>query len=328
MPRAPPNRQLEEDTKPQKIPRPPNAWILYRTDRLREWRETRSPNDPPMKQADISRFISTTWKIEPDDIKLDYEKRAAIAKAEHKKKYPDYKYNPISKEVKDKMRAEEREAKKRAREEAKAARLAGRRISASSRIASASSRPSSSNVKLEVFDQIKPMPAPDLVNRGCGPSPPIDYDPESSSTSSTPLPSSSSSASRSSPFPSSSSHTLLSPPDPRNAWLHHGSSPTSSPPSQPPPSYPSTFVHSPMPSRHSSYNFSPAMAPSSVSTPSDSPPSYTEGEAWQPQPPDSGYHSFAPLPEFPGDWSTFSQYPPLLQVSLTTLLGKRLCLPV
>ena len=59
-----------------------------------------------MKQADISRLIAATWKIEPDEVKLDYEKRAAIAKAEHKKKYPDYKYNPLSKEVKDKMRAD------------------------------------------------------------------------------------------------------------------------------------------------------------------------------------------------------------------------------
>ncbi|KAI0745113.1 high mobility group box domain-containing protein, partial [Earliella scabrosa] len=94
MPRAPTSRQSEEDLKPQKIPRPPNAWILYRTDRLREWRSCRSPNEPPMKQADISRLIASKWKHEPEGVKLDYEKRAAIAKAEHKKKYPDYKYNP------------------------------------------------------------------------------------------------------------------------------------------------------------------------------------------------------------------------------------------
>ncbi|KAI0743416.1 high mobility group box domain-containing protein, partial [Daedaleopsis nitida] len=94
MPRAPPSRQSEEDVKPKKIPRPPNAWIIYRTDRLHEWRQGRSPNDPPVKQADISRLIAATWKVEPDHVKLEYEKRAAIAKAEHRKKYPDYKYNP------------------------------------------------------------------------------------------------------------------------------------------------------------------------------------------------------------------------------------------
>ncbi|KAI1791262.1 high mobility group box domain-containing protein, partial [Ganoderma leucocontextum] len=94
MPKAPPHREADEEPKPEKIPRPPNAWIIYRGDRLTEWKAGRSPNDPPVKQADISRLIALRWKEEDDPIKLEYEKRAAIAKAEHKKRYPDYKYNP------------------------------------------------------------------------------------------------------------------------------------------------------------------------------------------------------------------------------------------
>ncbi|RPD63730.1 HMG-box [Lentinus tigrinus ALCF2SS1-6] len=96
MPRSPRSRPSEVAGKPEKIPRPPNAWIIYRTDRLNEWKDTRGPNDPPVKQADISRMIGTRWRFEADHVKLEYEKRAAIAKAEHKRKYPNYKYNPIS----------------------------------------------------------------------------------------------------------------------------------------------------------------------------------------------------------------------------------------
>ncbi len=323
MPRSPPALKSTLPPKPEKIPRPPNAWIIYRTDRLRQWKAQRSPHDPPVKQADISRMIGANWKHEPDHIKLEYEKRAAIAKADHKRKYPDYKYNPMSKEAKEKMRSEEKEAKKKAREEAKAAKAAGRKVSSGSRAFSTPCTPSTSNVKLEVFDQaVKPLPAPEPINRGCGPSPPIDYDPESSSTAySTPLLSSSSSDSiRSSPLPPSASQPPSASLDaPHAPWLHALASPVSSPLAQPPPpAYPSGYVHSPAPSRQSSYNFNPAMtAPSDVSsTPSDSPPSYTEGEGWHSQPPDSAYQTFTPLPESQGDWNVHAQYQPLLQVSL------------
>ncbi|RPD78423.1 hypothetical protein L226DRAFT_520772 [Lentinus tigrinus ALCF2SS1-7] len=324
MPRSPRSRPSEVAGKPEKIPRPPNAWIIYRTDRLNEWKDTRGPNDPPVKQADISRMIGTRWRFEADHVKLEYEKRAAIAKAEHKRKYPNYKYNPMSKEAKEKMRAAEREARKKAREEAKAAKAAGRKVSNGSRVPSNPCTPSSSNVKLEAYDQaVKPLPVPEPINRGCGPSPPIDYDPESSSTaSSTPLLSSSSSASiRSSPLPPSSQPPSAALYPSHAPWLQALSSPASSPLAQPPPppAYPSGYVHSPAPSRQSSYNFSRAFPPSSdaSSTPSDSPPSYSEGEGWQPQPLDSSYQTFTPLPEVQNDWNAYAEYQPLLQPDVT-----------
>ena len=322
MPRAPPSRQSEEPGKPKKIPRPPNAWIIYRTDRLNEWKESRSPYDPPVKQADISRMIALRWKHESGPMKLEYEKRAAIAKAEHKKKYPNYKYNPMSKQAKAKMRAEEREEKKRVREEAKAAKAAERKVSNGSRGRSSPRTPSGSNVKLETYEQVpKPLRVRDPIRRGCGPSPPLDYDPPTpSSVSSTPLLSSSSSGSiRSSPLPPSSSQSSSASLDRAHAsWLQALASPTSSPLAQPPPpAYPSGFVESPAPSRQSSYNFSRAFPPSSdaSSTPSDSPPSYSEGEGWQPQPPDSAYQTFTPIPDAQNDWNAYGQYQPLLQVS-------------
>ena len=337
MPKAPTRRETDDDKPEKKIPRPPNAWILYRTDRLRQWKASRSPNDPPVKQADISRFIADRWKAEDEAIKLEYEKRAAIAKAEHKKRFPDYKYNPLSKEAKEKMRAEEREAKKRAREEAKAAKAAERAAALGHyREPSYPSPPSGSNVRLENMgpppldhhSKTKTLPEPrevvDPIERGCGPSPPIDYDPESPSGSST-LSSATesspgSSAAGSSPLPSSSrlAPTSISA---SRAWHPSIPSSSSSPQTQqpPPPAYPSHYVHSPVPSRHTSFN----MLPSSSSTPSDSPPSYSEGESWQPAPPDSAYQPYTPLPDFQSAWNTPLQDPLLLQVSLYIVVLSR-----
>ncbi|PIL34037.1 hypothetical protein GSI_03746 [Ganoderma sinense ZZ0214-1] len=327
MPKAPSFRDPDDDSKPDRnrIPRPPNAWILYRGDRLGEWKAARSPNDPPVKQADISRLIGKRWREEDDAIKLQYEKRAAIAKADHKKRYPDYKYNPVSREVKEKIRAEEKEAKKRAREEAKAARNAPPRPSLGrSREPSYHSPPSGSNVKLENMDSPSADQADaetdagdeprvvDPIDRGCGPSPPIDYDPQSPSSSSISSSSAYSSSSlvsaHSSPLPTPS-QLSPAPFDASQTWQPPAPSPLSSSPTQPPPpAYPSTFVHSPAPSRQTSYN----LLPSSSSTPSESPPSYSDGENWQPGPPDSAYDPYTPLPGLQSNWNTPSQDPLLL----------------
>ncbi|KAI0371096.1 HMG-box, partial [Pilatotrama ljubarskyi] len=96
----PPARNARKPRKSptDKPPRPPNAWILYRTDRLKRLRED---NDgPPRKQADISKLLGVLWAQEPDEVKRQYEKAAEIAKAKHAEKYPGYKYQPTSKEEK------------------------------------------------------------------------------------------------------------------------------------------------------------------------------------------------------------------------------------
>lgn len=93
-------------------PRPPNAWILYRSDKLRQL--------PPAKgraQADVSKTISAMWKNETDTVRLFYERMADARKAEHQRLYPDYRFQPVKREDKAKMREQQKVARERARAE-------------------------------------------------------------------------------------------------------------------------------------------------------------------------------------------------------------------
>ena len=79
-----------------KTRRPPNAWILYRSDRIREYNKLGSlasfaasrptgkkgqPSKGP-PQAEISRIIAEQWKKEPKDVKAKYDRLAEIKKIE------------------------------------------------------------------------------------------------------------------------------------------------------------------------------------------------------------------------------------------------------
>jgi len=94
----------------KKISRPPNAWILYRSDRIREYNEigtiksacasdeaesskaksakagkkvdkTKKPGKG-YTQAEISRLIAEEWRNEPKDVKARYDRLAEIRKME------------------------------------------------------------------------------------------------------------------------------------------------------------------------------------------------------------------------------------------------------
>ncbi|CAE6381628.1 unnamed protein product [Rhizoctonia solani] len=104
-------------------PRPPNAWILYRSDKLKEL-ATSQPPGPRKPQAEISKIISQLWQAEGPETKGMYEARAEEKKAEHAALYPDYKFAPMKKEdkaimrkaqrlEKEEIRAAERNRKKR-----------------------------------------------------------------------------------------------------------------------------------------------------------------------------------------------------------------------
>ncbi|KAI8975892.1 high mobility group box domain-containing protein, partial [Trametes punicea] len=88
------DRQSRKAASSEKPPRPPNAWILYRTARLKQIRSYQKEGQPPLKQADISRTIGDMWKAEPDHVRKQFEKEAEIAKAKHAEQYPNYKYKP------------------------------------------------------------------------------------------------------------------------------------------------------------------------------------------------------------------------------------------
>ncbi|KAG2113868.1 uncharacterized protein F5147DRAFT_35746 [Suillus discolor] len=105
----------DEEIKP---PRPPNAWILYRSDKIKELPPA-EPGQRSRAQADVSKLVSDMWRKESDAVKLEYERLADAKKAEHQRKYPDYRFQPMKKEEKERIREEKKQLKERAREKKK-----------------------------------------------------------------------------------------------------------------------------------------------------------------------------------------------------------------
>ncbi|KZT04680.1 uncharacterized protein LAESUDRAFT_635334, partial [Laetiporus sulphureus 93-53] len=79
-------------------PRPPNAWIIYRSQKLKAMHA--DPTKPKRPQAEVSREISKMWKEEDPAVRALYEHEAELRKAEHASNYPGYRYQPVKKEEK------------------------------------------------------------------------------------------------------------------------------------------------------------------------------------------------------------------------------------
>lgn len=76
-------------------PRPPNNWILYRSEQIRLLRsESSGPRKP---QSDISKMIGLMWKDESPEVRKWYDEQAELKKLEHLRMYPGYRYAPIRK---------------------------------------------------------------------------------------------------------------------------------------------------------------------------------------------------------------------------------------
>lgn len=84
-------------------PRPPNAWILYRSEKIRTLPPLQ-PGESRRAQADVSRMISEMWKSETEEERSRYERMAEQKKAEHHLKYPGYRFQPQKKEEKQRLR--------------------------------------------------------------------------------------------------------------------------------------------------------------------------------------------------------------------------------
>ncbi|KAG5875320.1 Sex-determining region Y protein, partial [Gonioctena quinquepunctata] len=96
------NRQLS--LKPR-IPRPPNAFMLY----ANENRKIMSQQFPADSNKEISKKLGSTWKnLNPED-KMKYFDKARIVDLEHKRKYPDYVYNPKEARIRKAMREASRD---------------------------------------------------------------------------------------------------------------------------------------------------------------------------------------------------------------------------
>lgn len=69
-----------------RIPRPRNAFILYRQKRSKEL----SSNGNHVKR--LSRVIANEWKSLPEHVRKGWHDLAEVERLEHKKKYPNYVY--------------------------------------------------------------------------------------------------------------------------------------------------------------------------------------------------------------------------------------------
>ncbi|RKP39701.1 high mobility group box domain-containing protein, partial [Dimargaris cristalligena] len=70
--------------------RPHNSFMLYRKD----MQKLVIKDNPNMNQKIVSKKVGEMWKNAPESVKEHYGRLAEQAKEEHKKKYPNYKYNP------------------------------------------------------------------------------------------------------------------------------------------------------------------------------------------------------------------------------------------
>lgn len=91
-------------------PRPPNAWIIYRSEKTKMI-TARAAGQPPPSQGMVSKMISAMWKDEPAATRAIYERRADEKKAEHQKQYPGYRFQPKKKEEKEAARVKRKQEK-------------------------------------------------------------------------------------------------------------------------------------------------------------------------------------------------------------------------
>ncbi|KAK5087060.1 hypothetical protein LTR05_004231 [Lithohypha guttulata] len=76
--------------KKSKIPRPPNAFILYR----QHFHPSFKQHNKNMHNNDISKELGKRWKAEPEHVKAKYKKLAQELKAKHAVQHPNYQYAP------------------------------------------------------------------------------------------------------------------------------------------------------------------------------------------------------------------------------------------
>lgn len=77
-----------EDGEVKRPPRPPNAWILYRSSCIQKQRASRPPGAPKPTQAELSKLFGEQWRNETEEVKAEYERLAEAAREEHAQKYP------------------------------------------------------------------------------------------------------------------------------------------------------------------------------------------------------------------------------------------------
>jgi len=85
-PKPPPVRNNRKSL----IPRPPNAFILFRVEHQPIVRH----QNPTATVQQISVLLGKLWREQSPEVRRKYAEMAIIAKEDHKRKYPDYKFRP------------------------------------------------------------------------------------------------------------------------------------------------------------------------------------------------------------------------------------------
>ncbi|KAL4251413.1 SOX/SOX-like transcription factor [Abortiporus biennis] len=86
------------------IPRPPNAFMLFRADFVRQ---KHVPGSIETNHGSLSKIIGTCWRQLPLEEKRVWESKAKKAKAEHREKYPNYRFRPVHNKHKKEQAAAE-----------------------------------------------------------------------------------------------------------------------------------------------------------------------------------------------------------------------------
>ncbi|KAJ6603110.1 hypothetical protein B0H10DRAFT_644679 [Mycena sp. CBHHK59/15] len=211
-------------------PRPPNAWILYRADKAKVVGR--------LAQSEMSKQISIMWKSEPPHVRAEYERRADEKKAEHSRMYPDYRFQPVKKEEKDRLR----EVRKQEKEKRKESQRRGRAKPPPAAPAPQASRYAPSSI----LDPLAPYYQAEQRYGAAGPSPPLSAAASPSDSGFSELPqsrveeSSTSPSAHASPYPQTPSSVYGSPGLPPTSYGVSFSTGSQSPET---PSYPSDLSH-------------------------------------------------------------------------------------
>ncbi|CAG8727949.1 24217_t:CDS:2, partial [Dentiscutata erythropus] len=84
-----------------KVPRPPNAFIIYHRTKSKELAQIKS-KARNSDERHPSKTVAEMWREESEEVKLRYQREADLALVEHKRKYPYYKYRPKKRDSKNK----------------------------------------------------------------------------------------------------------------------------------------------------------------------------------------------------------------------------------
>ncbi|ESK97628.1 hypothetical protein Moror_17490 [Moniliophthora roreri MCA 2997] len=82
--------------KPKRIPRPPNAFMLFRSDLIKNGR---IPKNVEHRQQTLSCVAGECWNLLKEEERKEWQIKAAEKFREHQLKYPDYKFAPAPKGI-------------------------------------------------------------------------------------------------------------------------------------------------------------------------------------------------------------------------------------